>query len=142
MLGSGSVDLWIRSNHDDADVEVTLTEVRPDGMETYVQVGWLRLSQRALREDATELRPVKTHREADLQPLNPGEWTFARVEVMPFGHIFRAGSRIRLIVDTPGDSMASWMFNLKNWGDPNVIEIAVDENHQSSLALPLVKAQS
>ncbi|HOD00605.1 MAG TPA: hypothetical protein PKH54_11720, partial [Myxococcota bacterium] len=37
-----------------------------------------------------------------------------------------------------GDSMASWMFNLKNWGDPNVIEIAVDENHQSSLALPLV----
>ena len=138
MLGSGSVDLWIRSNHDDGDIEVTLTEVRPDGMETYVQVGWLRLSQRALRDDATELRPVKTHREADLQPLVPGEWTFARVEIMPFGHVFRAGSRIRLIVDTPGDSMASWMFNLKNWGDPNVIEIAVDENHQSSLALPLV----
>ena len=32
-----------------------------------------------------------------------------RVEIMPFGHVFRAGSRIRLIVDTPGDSMASWI---------------------------------
>lgn len=138
MLGSGSVDLWVRSNHDDADLEVTLTEVRPDGMETYVQAGWLRVSQRAPRDDATELRPVKTHREADLQPLNPGEWVLARVEIMPFGHVFRAGSRIRLIVDTPGDSMASWMFNLKKWDDPNVIEIAVDETHPSSVALPLV----
>ena len=34
---------------DDADLEVNLTEVRPDGQEMYVQSGWLRASYRAAR---------------------------------------------------------------------------------------------
>src|SRR5690606_24220615 len=112
MAGHGSVDLWIRSTADDADLEVGLTEVRADDQESYVQAGWLRASQRALRADATELRPVKTHREEDVRSLPPGQWTEARVELMPFAHVFRTGSRIRLTIDTPGDSMASWRFLL------------------------------
>ena len=40
----GSVDLWLRSTAPDTDVEVTLTELRPDGQECYVQNGWLRAS--------------------------------------------------------------------------------------------------
>ncbi|MCB0961604.1 MAG: CocE/NonD family hydrolase, partial [Acidimicrobiales bacterium] len=31
MIGSGSVDLWLRSSAPDTDLQVTLTEVRPDG---------------------------------------------------------------------------------------------------------------
>ena len=54
----GSADLWIRSDADDTDLEVTISEIRPDGQEVYVQSGWLRASQRALDEAAsTELRP-------------------------------------------------------------------------------------
>jgi predicted acyl esterase len=138
LIGHGSADLWIRVDVDDADLEVNLTEVRPDGQETYVQSGWLRASYRALREDATELRPILTMRQEDLQPLVPGEWTLVRVEIMPFAHVFRAGSRLRLSVDTPGDSRASWRFRLLTWDTPPVIEIGHDAAHPSSVALPLV----
>ena len=48
MAGTGSVDLWLESTVDDADLEVNLTEVRPDGKEMYVQSGWLRASYRKL----------------------------------------------------------------------------------------------
>ena len=42
----------------DVDLEVTISEVRPDGEETYVQSGWLRASQRALDAAAsTALAP-------------------------------------------------------------------------------------
>ena len=42
MIGHGSVDLWLTSTGEDADLEVTITDVRPDGQESYVQSGWLR----------------------------------------------------------------------------------------------------
>ena len=58
VVGSGSVDLWMQADAADTDIEVTITEVRPDGTEIYVQSGWLRASQRALDDAAsTELHP-------------------------------------------------------------------------------------
>ncbi len=138
MVGHGSVDLWLRSTADDADLEVTLTEVRADGSEQYIQAGWLRASHRALREDATALRPVKSHTEPSIEPLVPGEWTEVRVELMPFAHAFRAGSRLRLVVDTPGDSMASWRFLLTEYDTPPTHDIGHDAEHPSSIALSVI----
>jgi predicted acyl esterase len=112
VAGSGSVDLWVGSSSGDTDLEVTVTEVRPDGTEIYVQSGWLRASQRALDDEAsTDLRPVQTHLEADAAPLDDGELTLARVEVFPFAHPFRAGSRLRLTVDAPGGNRPVWAFD-------------------------------
>ena len=138
MVGHGSVDLWVQSTASDADLEVCLTEVRSDGDESYVQCGWLRASHRALREDATELRPVKSHREEHIAELPAGEWTELRVELMPFVHIFRPGSRIRLSVDTPGASMARWRFELLDHDTPPTHSVAHDVARPSSVALPLV----
>src|SRR5690606_19999848 len=62
FAGSAAVELWLAASTADTDVEVVLSEVRPDGMETLVQVGWLRASRRA--EDpslSTALRPYHTH---------------------------------------------------------------------------------
>ncbi len=71
LAGTGSVDLWVRSSKPDVDLEVTISEVRPDGQETYVQSGWLRASQRALDAAAsTDLLPVQTHTHADVAPLS------------------------------------------------------------------------
>ncbi len=113
MAGSGSVDLWVGASQADVDVEVTLSEVRPDGTEYYVQVGWLRASHRALDESAsTDLRPVHTHREADAADLPADEFVPLRVELFPFAHVFRAGSRVRLIVDVPGGSRPHWKFDI------------------------------
>jgi putative CocE/NonD family hydrolase len=103
FLGSGSADLWISSTAGDTDVQVTLSEVRPDGQETYVENGWLRLSHRRLdRARSTELRPDHSYTRADSEQLTPGKPALARVEVQPFNHVFRAGSAIRLTIDAPG----------------------------------------
>jgi hypothetical protein len=138
MIGHGSVDLWLRSTATDADLEVSLTEVRADGQETLVQGGFLRASHRALRDDATVLRPVKSHYEADIVPLVANEWTEARVEIMPFAHIFRAGSRVRISVDTPGDTTADWKFLLTEYDGPVWHTIGHDIAHPSSVVLPVV----
>lgn len=139
FVGSGSVDLFIKSTAEDADLEVLLSEVRQDGYETYVQAGWLRASHRALEENsATALRPVKTHLEEDAAPLTPGEFVQARVEIFPFAHIFRAGSRIRLQIDTPGDSRELWQFLLLEYDTPVTHTVAHSTSHPSSVALPLI----
>jgi predicted acyl esterase len=138
VVGHGSVDLFLRSSASDADLEVNLTELRPDGKESYVQSGWLRASQRKLREDATELRPTHTHREADVALLPEGEWTPVRIEIMPMGHVFRAGSRVRVSIDTPGDSRASWRFLLLPHAAPPRHAVAHDASHPSSLVLPVI----
>ena len=138
IVGHGSVDLWIRSDATDADIEVGVSEVRPDGQESLVQHGWLRASHRALRDDATELRPVKTHREEDTAPLDPDDWTPLRVEVMPFGHAFRAGSQLRLTIDTPGGSMARWGFTLLDLPQDTTHRLAHDANLPSSIVLSVL----
>lgn len=136
MVGTGSVDLWLRSSADDADLEVNLMEVRPDGQEQYVQSGWLRASQRSLAASAVELWPQHTQLEAEVRPLPAGEWTAARVGLAAFAHVFRAGSRVRLSVDTPGDSRADWRFLLKKFAGPVTHQVAHDAAHPSSVALP------
>jgi hypothetical protein len=138
MIGSGSVDLWMQSSATDADLEVNLTEVRSDGKESYVQSGWLRTSRRKLAADATELRPTVTGLEVDSAPLPAGTWESVRVEIMPFAHIFRAGSSIRISVDTPGDSRAVWTFILQDYATPPTHSIAHHAAHPSSIVLPVV----
>jgi uncharacterized protein len=102
VFGPASADLWVSSTASDTDVQVTVTEVRTDGQEQWLQRGWLRLSHRTLDPaQTTSLRPYHTHRAADAAPLRPGEPVLARVEVMPFAHVFRAGSSLRLTIEAP-----------------------------------------
>jgi putative CocE/NonD family hydrolase len=137
FVGSASADLWIRTSVPDTDLEVTISEVRPDGQEVYVQSGWLRASRRALDPSAsTDLRPVATHREADAAPLPPGEWTPVRVEILPFAHAFRNGSRLRVTVDAPGNNRASWRFDSLSAGE--IVEIAWGPEQPSRIVLPAV----
>lgn len=142
MLGTGSVDLWLRSPVDDADLEVNLMEVRPDGQERFIQSGWLRASMRKLAASATELWPEHTYRQPDEALLTPGAWTEARVGITAFSHVFRSGSKIRLTVDTPGDSRADWQFGLKTFPGEVRYDIAHDAAHPSSVALPVVEGLS
>jgi predicted acyl esterase len=138
MVGTGSVDLWIQADQDDVDLQVTLSEVRPDGKEVFVQAGWLRASHRALHDDSTELRPLHRHTEKDAAPLPEGEWSEARVEIFPFGHVFRAGSRIKVQVDAPGGTRPRWKFDaLPAEGDAEV-RIAQGGEHASRVVLPVV----
>ncbi|MGA7540129.1 MAG: CocE/NonD family hydrolase [Steroidobacteraceae bacterium] len=100
--GSASVDLWLSSNMPDTDLQVTLTEVRPDGQEMYLQRGWLRLSDRALDEArSAAVRPVLWDRPRSIQVLDAGVPVLARVEINKFAALLRRGSRIRVWIDAP-----------------------------------------
>jgi len=136
VAGPGSVDLWIEATAADTDLEATISEVRPDGQEIYVQSGWLRASQRALAPDATELRPAHTNLEADAADLPSGELTPVRIELFPVAHPFRAGSRLRLTIDAPGGNRAVWQFRTIDKGEQ--VTIAYDADHPSRLVLPVV----
>ena len=137
MIGSGSVDLWLRSSAPDTDLQVTLTEVRPDGKEYLVQSGWMRTSVRKLGPKSTALQPLPTMLESDAAPLPAGEFSSVRVEIYPFAHAFRAGSKIRLIVSAPGGDRIAWAFDQLLPGNPTN-EIARTASHPSSVALPVV----
>ncbi len=141
LLGPASADLWVESTADDTDLEVTVSEVRPDGTEYYVQAGWLRASHRALDEDeSTELLPVQHHVEEENEPLTPGEPTLMRIEIFNMGHIFRADSKIRIAIDTPGGSRPRWKFELLEPEGEVTNTIHHSAEYPSRVVLPVVPA--
>lgn len=138
--GSASADLWVSATATDADLQVTLTEVRPDGQEMFVQRGWLRLSNRAQDDGrSTELRPFPIDRPETMVALTPGVPVLGRVEINKFAHPFRRGSRIRIWIDTPS-----------RWGGygfaptslPSVNAVWHDAEHPSRLVLGVVDGQA
>jgi putative CocE/NonD family hydrolase len=101
LFGPASVNVWMSSTAPDTDAEAVISEVRPDGQEQFVAAGWLRLSQRKLDPNrSTVLRPYQKHQLRDVAPLVPTTPNYARIEIFPFEHVFRAGSSIRLIIDS------------------------------------------
>lgn len=139
MIGSGSVDLWLVSDAPDVDIQVSLTEVRSDGKEVYIQSGWLRTSRRKLDPLlSTELRPVATHLEVDAAPLLNDEYEEVRIELFPFAHVFRPGSQVRVIIDTPGASRPRWRFETLEYEFDVVNTIARSSEYPSRVVLPVI----
>ena len=137
-IGTGSVDLWVKSSAPDTDLEVTLSEVRPDGTEVYVQSGWLRASHRKLDPArSTAISPVHTDLAADAAPLPAGKWAKVRVELFPFAQPFRKGSRIRLTLDAPGGARPQWAF-ARTISNGEQVRVLADRAHPSRLVLPVV----
>ncbi|MBL8774747.1 MAG: CocE/NonD family hydrolase [Acidimicrobiales bacterium] len=138
MVGTASVDLWLRSTAPDVDLEVDLTEVRPDGKETYIQSGWLRASHRALGVSSTELLPFHTHLAADAADLPPGEFVPARVAIFPFGHIAHEGSQLRLTIKSPGGNRVRWRFTNLQYPTDQFVDVAHSVGRPSSVVLPVL----
>jgi len=139
LTGPASADLWLRSSAPDTDLEVTLTEVRPDGKETYVQSGWLRASQRTTLDPAasTPLEPQYTFRQAQTRAMPNGRFTLARVPLFPIAHAFRAGSRVRLVIQAPGGNRPIWAFEtIAATGNPHN-DVAHSPAFASKLVLPV-----
>ena len=152
LLGPASVNLWLESTAPDTNLQATITEVRPDGQEVYVARGWLRASMRKLdRHASTPTMPVQTDLEADVQPLTPATPTFMRFAVFPFDYVFRAGSRIRLIIDTPSQT-GGWNFEplantpgltpASTLANAGINEILHDSKHPSELVVGTVPGAS
>lgn len=132
--GPASADLWVSSDlAPDADLQVTVTAVLPDGQEMYVERGWLRLSNRAFDPVRSQAgRPVRSNDPSDFAPLPPSQPVLARVEVNRFSYAFRKGTRLRIWIDTP--SVTGYYFFSYNPVE-TTLKLWHDEAHQSKLVL-------
>ena len=138
VAGQGHLDLWLRPSTTDTAVQVTLTEVRPDDTEIRVQSGWHRPVHNV--EDPTRsgtLRVDYTFAVEDRRPLDPGVWLRTRVPLLPFAHVFRAGSRLRIGISTPGRDHPFWRF--ENPVEPGAThDVGHGGTHASALVLPII----
>ena len=141
IAGPSSVDLYLKSSLKNTDIQVTLTEVRPDGKETYVQNGWLRASHRALnRKASSSYNPVQTWLKQDGRPLKQGRFNYERIQIFPVAHVFRAGSKIRLNIQAPGGDRTIWNFDTIEKGK-TVNTIGLGGVIPSKLVLPVIPGQ-
>ena len=139
LVGPASADLWVSSSADDTDLQVTLSEVRTDGQEMYVQSGWLRASRRALdKRRSDELVAAPTFLEDDEAMLDEGEFELVRVDIGPLGHSFRAGSRIRVTISAPGGDRPRWTFATPETDGDVVDTIILGGKRPSRLMLPVI----
>ncbi|MCA1835772.1 MAG: hypothetical protein LC721_05375, partial [Actinobacteria bacterium] len=70
VIGAGALRVWLRSSRRNVDLQATISEIRPDGKETFVQGGWVRGNERKLdRRKSTLLEPVLSLRKRDVKPL-------------------------------------------------------------------------
>jgi predicted acyl esterase len=123
VVGAGRVQASITTTVPDVDLQATVSEVRPDGGEVFVQSGWLRASARKLdRAKSTELAPVLSLRAKDREPLVKGKATRITIPLYYQGHAYRAGSRIRVTLGPPAGDQPIWAFAnaLPKKGTPKV----------------------
>jgi len=137
LTGPGVATLWVNSPVDDVTVQVTLTEVRPDGTETLMQSGHLRLGHRA-GERLADDRIVRDYSLGAFQPVPVGEWTEAMVEIPSFAHPLRAGSQLRMTVSTPGRNHGTWTFEAPVYDDTPTFQLGRGGDHASSLSLGIL----
>ncbi len=141
VIGGGAVHLWIKASAPNVDLQAMVTEVRPDGKETFVQDGWLRANERKLAATkSTLLEPVPRLRAADVQPLPRGRYTEVTVPLYYEGHAYRRGSRIRLTISAPNGSQPVWAFAQTSPRGTAQVSIAHSRKFPSRLILPVVPA--
>ena len=143
VIGGGAVHIWVKASAPSVDLQVTISEVRPDGKETFVQNGWLRANERKLdAAQSTLLEPVPSLRAKDVRPLPKGRYAEVTVPLYYEGHVYRRGSRIRLTVSAPGGTQPVWGFSKTSPGGTAKVSIAHSPKFPSRLILPVVPGVS
>ena len=152
VIGPGAVYVWVKSSTPDVDLQATVSEVRPDGNETFVQNGWMRASERALststdnelHQASTLLQPIPSFTAADVAPMPSGQFVRVAIPLYYEGHVYRAGSRIALTISAPNGSQPVWSFDDTEpaLGASSAVEIAMSPTMPSRLVLPVVAGVS
>jgi predicted acyl esterase len=150
-VGGGAVHLWVKSSTPDVDLQATVSEVRPDGNETFVQDGWVRASERKLattsnnifKQKPTLLQPIPTMLASDVEPMPANEYVPVVIPLYFQGHAYRAGSRIRVTIAAPNGTQPIWSFSHTQPAGTTATEsIAFSSSMPSSVVLPIVPGLS
>jgi len=135
VAGPVSADLWVKSSTSEANLQVSLSEVRADGSEVLLQTGWRRASRRQLAGSSTALLPVFT--DATNQPLTPGAWTEVRVSIPTTMAVLHPGSRLRISISAPGGDSVNRVFDEDTSA---TVDIGTSSTKPSSIYVPVMTA--
>jgi uncharacterized protein len=147
VIGGGAVDAWVESSTSDVDLQATISEIRPDGSETFVQNGWIRASERKLsttsdnifKQPSTQLESIPTMLASDVQPMPAGQFAEVTIPLYFQGHVYRAGSRLKVTIAAPNGTQPIWSFSETEPPTGTATEsIAFSGAMPSSLTLPVV----
>jgi hypothetical protein len=150
-IGAGAVNLWLESSTPDVDLQATISEVRPDGNESFVQNGWIRASERKLATTSTNMfaqaptavQPIPTFLASDLQSMPAGEFVPVTIPLYFEGHVYRAGSRIRVTIAAPNGDQPIWSFGqTRPEGMTANVSIEFGPSKADNLTLPIVSGVS
>lgn len=118
ILGAPAFEFHFRADQPVAQIAARLSDVGPDGSATRVTYGLLNLTHR--------------HSNESPEPLEPGKWYRARVDLNYIAQHFAKGNRIRLALSTSYWPLA--------WPAPKPAKLEIDLN-QSHLLLPVREAR-
>ena len=139
VIGAGAVHAWVRASKRDVDLQVTISEVRPDGKEAFVQGGWVRGSMRKLdKRKSTPLEPVLSLRAKHRAPLPRRRFAKVTIPLYYQAHAYRAGSRIRVTITAPNGDQPVWSFGETRPKGKAKVTIAHSARRPSRLTLPVV----
>jgi predicted acyl esterase len=141
VVGAGAQQAGVRSTRANVDLQATISEVRPDGKETFVQGGWLRANSRKLdARQSTLLEPVLSLRLRDRARMPIGRFAKLTIPLYYQGHAYRAGSRIRVTISAPNGDQPIWSFGETQppSGPTPAVSIAFSRSKPSRLILPVV----
>src|SRR6185369_6724159 len=81
--------------------------------------------------------------EASYSPVPVNQYVLVQVPIFPVTHPLRAGSRLRVQINTPGGDLPLWFFENRDPGGDNVAyRIGRGGAHASSIVLPVLPAGS
>jgi len=139
VVGAGAVDVWVRSSTPNVDLQATISEVRPDGKETFVQNGWVRGNMRKLdAAKSTLLEPVLSLRAEDVSPMPRNQFVQVTIPLYYQGHMYRAGSRVRVRISAPNGDQPIWSFGETEPAGQGQVAIGYGRKTPSRLILPVV----
>lgn len=142
IAGSGHADLWLRSESEQANLEIVLTEITPDGDEVRIQNGVLDAGFRTVDAERSDAFGIQIrYGFDDYRPVPVGEWINVKVPIFPVAHPLRAGSRLRVQINTPGGDLPLWFFENRDPGGEGVgYAIGRGGAVASSVLLPVLPA--
>ena len=139
VVGPGAVHLWVRSATPNVDFQATVSEVRPDGKEEFVQNGWLRGNERKLDpRKSTVLEPVPSLRKSDVSRLPHNRFVEVTIPLYYEGHAYRKGSRIRVTITAPNGDQPVWSFSATSPTGRTHVTVAFSKRRPSRMILPVV----
>jgi hypothetical protein len=139
VIGAGAIHVWVRSSKPNVDLQATISEVRPDGMETFVQNGWVRANERKLDPRKSKpLEPVLSLRKSAVSPLPRKRFVEVTIPLYYEGHAYREGSRIRVTIAAPNGAQPIWSFSETSPKKTATVAIGSSKKMLSRLILPIV----